>query len=115
MNKQLTFLTRRSHAAQTETVILTEAQINQYNEQGYVIPEYRLSSEQVEAIKAQHARLLEAHPEFSDYCPALLIHDTGFLNFARNDAILDMVGQLIGPNIALWNSSFFAKPAKVGS
>ena len=67
MNKQLTFLTRRSHAAQTETVILTEAQINQYNEQGYVIPEYRLSFEQVEAIKAQHARLLEAHPEFSDY------------------------------------------------
>ncbi len=115
MNKQLTFLTRRSHTAQTETVILTEAQINQYNEQGYIIPEYRLSSEQVEAIKAQHARLLEAHPEFSDYCPALLIHDTGFLNFARNDAILDMVGQLIGPNIALWNSSFFAKPAKVGS
>jgi hypothetical protein len=45
MNKQLTFLTRRSHTAQTETVILTEAQINQYNEQGYIIPEYRLSSE----------------------------------------------------------------------
>ena len=80
--------------------MLTEDQINHYKQQGYVIPEYRLSSEQVEAIKAQHARLLEAHPEFSDYCPALLIHDTGFLNFARNDPILDMVQQLIGQNIA---------------
>ncbi|SVC68839.1 uncharacterized protein METZ01_LOCUS321693, partial [marine metagenome] len=115
MNKQLTFLTRGRNTAQTETVVLTEAQINHYNEHGYVIPEYRLPSEQVEAIKAQYSRLIELHPEFSDYCPALLIQDTGFLNFARNDAILDMVGQLIGPNIALWNSSFFAKPAKVGS
>ena len=115
MSKQLTFLTRGRNASKTETVVLTETQINHYNEYGYVIPEYRLPSEQVEAIKVQYSRLIEAHPEFSDYCPALLIHDTGFLNFARNDAILDMVAQLIGPNIALWNSSFFAKPAKVGS
>jgi hypothetical protein len=93
MNKQLTFLTRGRNTAQTETVVLTEAQINHYNEHGYVIPEYRLPSEQVEAIKAQYSRLIELHPEFSDYCPALLIQDTGFLNFARNDAILDMVGR----------------------
>ena len=69
----------------------------------------------MDAIKAQHEHLLLAHPEFSDYCSALLIYDKGFLNFARNDAILDMVEQLIGPNIALWNQSFFAKPPQVGT
>ena len=37
-----------------------------------------------------------------------------FLNFARNREILDMVEQLIGPDIALWNMSFFAKPAQNG-
>ena len=95
--------------------MLTEAQIEQYHEQGYVIPDYRLPAQQVEAIRDQHDRLLAAHPEFNDYCPAVLIHDTGFLNFARNDEILDMVGQLIGGDIALWNSSFFAKPAHVGT
>ena len=95
--------------------MLSNDQIKHYQEHGYVIPDYRLAPEQVEAIRAQHEKLLSASPEYSDYCPALLIQDTGFLNFARNDKILDMVEQLIGPNIALWNSSFFAKPAKVGS
>ena len=83
MSKQLTFLTRGRNASKTEAVVLTETQINHYNEYGYVIPEYRLPSEQVEAIKAQYSRLIEADQEFSDYCPSLLIHDTGFLNFAR--------------------------------
>jgi len=36
------------------------------------------------------------------------------LNVARNPDILDMVAQLIGPDFALWNSSFFAKPAGNG-
>jgi ectoine hydroxylase-related dioxygenase (phytanoyl-CoA dioxygenase family) len=36
------------------------------------------------------------------------------LNVARNPDILDMVAQVIGPNFALWNSSFFAKPAGNG-
>ncbi|MEC8867343.1 MAG: phytanoyl-CoA dioxygenase family protein [Pseudomonadota bacterium] len=95
--------------------MLSASQVEQYREQGYVVPDFRLSDETVNAIRAQHERLLSDHPEFSDYCPALLIHDTGFLNYARNDEILDMVEQLIGPNIALWNQSFFAKPARVGS
>ena len=95
--------------------MLSNEQITHYQEHGYVIPDYRLTTEQVETIRSQHVKLLNTYPQYSDYCPALLIHDTGFLNFARNDHILDMVEQLIGPNIALWNSSFFAKPAKIGS
>ena len=37
-----------------------------------------------------------------------------FLEFARTPGILDMVEQLIGSDFALWNSSFFAKPARNG-
>ena len=79
MSKQLTFLTRGRNDSKTETVVLKETQINHYNEYGYVIPEYRLPSEQVEAIKVQYSRLIEVHPEFSDYCLTLLIHDSVFL------------------------------------
>ena len=43
-----------------------------------------------------------------------MAYDTSFLNVARNQGILDMVAQLIGPDFALWNSSFFAKPAGNG-
>ena len=95
--------------------MLSPDQIHQYHEQGYVIPDYRLSDDTIEEIKIAHKRLIAKSPQFSDYCGALLIEDLSFLNYARDQNILDMVSQLIGPDIALWNSSFFAKPAKIGT
>ncbi len=95
-------------------VLLSIAEIAKYNEDGYVIPKFRLSQETLEAIRRNYDQLLSQHPEFVDYCPSLLAYDLSFLNYARTPEILDMAEQLIGPDIALWNSSFFAKPAKKG-
>ena len=95
--------------------MLTAAQIRQYETDGYVTPDFRLPEDALDDIRSAHGRLLAKHPEFTDYCPAVLAFDTGFLNIARIPAILDMVAQLIGPDFALWNSSFFAKPARVGT
>lgn len=95
--------------------MLTSQEIRQYEEDGYVIPSFRLEEDALEAIRAAHTRLLADQPRFSDYCPALLAFDTWFLNIARRPDILDAVEQLIGADFALWNSSFFAKPARVGS
>ena len=97
-----------------EADMLNERQIEKYFEDGYVIPDFQLPEKTIEAIQNQHNALLIKHPEFRDYCPAVLQYDDGFVNFCRNEEILDMVEQLIGPDIALWNSSFFAKPAKNG-
>ena len=94
--------------------MLTPDQIAQYREKGYVVPDFRLPKETLESIRRAHDRLLAANPAFRDNCSALLSHDMSFLNYARNDDILDMVEQLIGPDIALWNMSFFAKPALNG-
>ena len=94
--------------------MLTPDQIAQYHDKGYVVPDFRLPEETLESIRRDHDRLLAANPAFHDNCSALLTHDMAFLNYARNDAILDMVEQLIGPDIALWNMSFFAKPAVNG-
>ena len=93
---------------------LSDKQIEQYNEDGYVIPDYRLPKEKLAAIRADYDRLLTSFPEYRDYCPMLLAHDLSFLNYARDPNILDMVEQVIGPDIILWNSSFFAKPAANG-
>ena len=95
--------------------MLSQSQINQYHEDGYVVPDFRLPNEIIDSIRDDHNRLISRHPEFTDYCGALLVYDVAFLNYARNPEILDMVEQLIGPNFALWNSSLFAKPAKVGT
>ncbi len=94
--------------------MLSRAEVAHYSEHGFVIPDFTLDAKIVEDIKRRHARLLENHPEFTDYCPALLAFEPGFLKYARNPDLLDMVCQLIGDDIALWNSSFFAKPAKQG-
>ena len=95
--------------------MLTEAQLAQYHDDGYVIPDYRLSDQTLDAIRAAHTGLLKAHPQYIDYCPTLLLCDTGFLEFAKDPTIVDMVCQVLGEDVALWNSSFFAKPARVGS
>ena len=94
--------------------MLNDAEIATYHDKGYVVPDYRLSEETLARIRFDHDRLLEKHPEFRDNCSALLNHDLSFLNYARDPTILDMVAQLIGPDICLWNMSFFAKPALNG-
>jgi len=95
--------------------MLSNSQVNQYHEEGYVIPEFCMSEPVLENIRVTHDRFVERYPQFSDYCPALLPFEMSFLNFARDENILDMVSQVIGEDFALWNMSFFAKPAQVGS
>ena len=90
--------------------MLSHSQIHQYHEDGFVIPDFRMPAHVLVSIRERHVRLLERHPEFRDYCPALLHFDLGFAEYCEVPGILDMVMQLIGPDIALWNMSFFAKP-----
>ena len=80
-----------------------------------MIPDFRLSETTLTRIRAAHSRFIERYPAFSDYCPALLPLEPDFLEFARDETILNMVGQVLGNDFALWNSSFFAKPARVGT
>ena len=79
-----------------------------------MVPEFRLDNETLDTIKGHHERLTSRWPEFQDYCPSVLAYDLAFLNYARVPEILDMVEQVLGNDFALWNSSFFAKPAHNG-
>ncbi|HEX3501248.1 MAG TPA: phytanoyl-CoA dioxygenase family protein, partial [Stellaceae bacterium] len=94
--------------------MLTAVELEHYHEAGFVAPDSRLPGETIAAIRRDHDRLVAAHPEFADYCPTVLAYDLSFLNYARIPAIVDMVEQIPGPDFALWNSSFFAKPAFTG-
>ena len=90
--------------------MLSNSQINQYKNDGYIIPDFKMPEEVLFKIEKRHNDLLNKHPEFKNYCPAVLSYDEGFIDFCKNEKILDYVSQLIGPDFALWNSSFFAKP-----
>ena len=65
-------------------------------------------------IEQLHNNLVENFPKFRNYSPAILLEDERFLKYCLNKEILNIVEQLIGRNFALWNSSFFAKPALNG-
>ena len=95
--------------------MLSSTEIEQYHRDGYVTPDFQLDESVIEDIRDAHDRFIAKHPEYSDYCSALLAYDTWFLTVARIPVILDMVAQVIGDDIALWNTSFFAKPARVGT
>lgn len=94
--------------------MLTQAQIHQYREDGFVVPDFRMPRDVVESIRERHRRLLVRHPDFRQYCPALLHFDLDFAECCETPGLLDLVEQLIGPDLALWNMSFFAKPAHDG-
>jgi ectoine hydroxylase-related dioxygenase (phytanoyl-CoA dioxygenase family) len=95
--------------------MLSEAELARYHEDGWVVPDFRLPEAAIADIRAAQERLVARKPEYSDYCPALLAHDLSFLNYARIPEIVAMVGQVLGGDFALWNSSLFAKPAYKGS
>ena len=97
------------------SVELTAEQLSQYQTQGFVVPDYRVPGKLLEDIKQAHCRLIERYPEFDDYCSALLAYDLWFLNVGRETEILDLVCQVLGDDVALWNCSLFAKPAHIGS
>ena len=94
--------------------MLTDEELARYHDDGFIIPDYRLSNTTLAKIRSMHSQFIERYSVFSDYCPALLPLEPGFLEIAQDEIILDMVGQILGENFALWNSSFFAKPALNG-
>ena len=95
--------------------MLDSEQIARYHRDGYVVPDFQVPKETLAAIRARHAALLEREPRFRDYCPMLLDYDLGFLDYCDNPQILDMVSQLIGSDIALWNTSFLPSPLSAAS
>ncbi|MBL6723487.1 MAG: phytanoyl-CoA dioxygenase family protein [Rubripirellula sp.] len=95
--------------------MLSATEIEQYHQDGFVTPKFRLDAQLIDDIREAHSRLVQRYPEFCDYCSALLAYDPWFLTVARHPEILEMVGQVLGGDFALWNSSFFAKPARVGT
>ena len=91
--------------------MLTNDEIAKYKEEGFLIPNFTMPEKDILEIEKLHNNLVEKFPKFTNYCPAVLLHDERFLKYCFNNVILNIIEQLIGKNFALWNSSFFAKPA----
>ena len=99
---------------------LSFAEIESYRDQGFVIPDFRLPRSRVQQLRAALDQVIADNPTIR---PEQLVsaHIEGggsegvngcrdFLDLAHDSAILDLVEQLIGPDIILWGCQVFCKP-----
>ena len=107
---------------------LTDDEIETYHRDGLVIPsQFRLSTEQLEDIDSLYTQLLQDNRETPDFSADFILGphldasgaygvkgDPAWLDIIRNPDILDLVEQLIGPDMVLWGVTIFGKPAHHG-
>ena len=103
---------------------LSDAEVARFHADGLLIPDYRLPDAWLARMRAEVDRLLALNPHMRPEAlsgahnpwgqSALTIGTQAFLDLCRFDEILDMVEQLIGPDIVLWGSQLFCKPAGDG-
>ncbi|WP_274361266.1 phytanoyl-CoA dioxygenase family protein [Paenibacillus thermotolerans] len=95
---------------------LTQAEVKQYEEQGYVLYKRQLFSEEKLArltdIFEEH--LAEKGSKLSDELDTPHFRDERLLEFLLSKEALDVVEDVIGPNIVLWSSHFICKDPYVG-
>lgn len=104
--------------------ILSSEEVEAYNRDGFVVPEYRLDPDSLKRLAEMSERLVANNPHITDSlfaCPHMesgghrkLKTEPGWLDFATHPDILDMVEQLVGPDIILWGTTLFYKTPKEG-
>ena len=103
---------------------LSPQDITDFQTQGCLVPSYRLEPEVLSKVQNALETLLRDNPGVR---PEKLVsahiegkNDEGvrgsqaFLDLAMHPPIIDLVEQLIGPNIVLWGCHVFCKPASEG-
>ena len=99
-------------------------EVETYHRDGLVVPNYRLDAVTLARLLEAFDNLLAKNPEtdqnvivcphLSNYGPTPLVGDSVWLEMAQHAEILDMVEQVMGPDILLWGTTIFGKPAGHG-
>jgi hypothetical protein len=103
---------------------LTSEDLAAYERDGFVVPNFRLSDDEVGRLRELIAKLVADNPTLADHVmnsahvPGSgvqgLKSGSGWMEFGAHPAILDMIEQIIGPDIVLWGSATFYKRAGKG-
>ncbi len=103
---------------------LSDAEVAAYHRDGIVIPDYRISAAMLARMRTALDKLVRDNPQVppdSMFCPHInhggaqgLVGSAEWLEFASNPDILNMVGQVLGPDFLLWGTTVFGKPAGTG-
>ena len=93
-----------------------------YHAHGYVLPRYRLPDPLLQRLRESLDRLLASYTDVAqeDLANPHMLRPTAgpdmnpFMAAARHPAVLDMMEQIIGPDIVLWISRILCKPPVKG-
>jgi hypothetical protein len=108
-----------------ERAMLSSAEIETYHEEGLIIPGgFQLPQDTVDRLREAVDKVVALNPDtpsdhlinvhFDRAPPFDLRGDPVFADLVANSGILDMVEQLIGPDIILWTTHLFCKQAATG-
>ena len=99
---------------------LNPDEIEHYDKQGFVIPGPRLSDEKLKRLRVALDKVIGANPQTRpEQLVSVHVKDSGaegvagdkaFLDVARDESILNLVEQVIGPDVILWGCQAFCKP-----
>lgn len=103
---------------------LDAAEIDHYHREGWVVPRFRLPSEDIARLREALDDLIRANPGVR---PEKLVSahiegdngegvrgDARFLSLARDPRIVDLVSDVLGDDMILWGCHIFCKPAGDG-
>jgi ectoine hydroxylase-related dioxygenase (phytanoyl-CoA dioxygenase family) len=98
--------------------VLSDAELEHYRERGYVIPRYRLPAALLQRLREGVDRLLATYTDVAQEDlanPHMLPPTEGpdanpFMAAARDPRVLDMVAQILGPDVILWITRILCKP-----
>jgi len=104
--------------------VLSTEEVAQYHRDGFLVPKYRFSAEIVKKLQKLTRQLVADNPEALDGIGSPHLKNArsnqqvktedGWLDIAAHPDMIDIVAQLIGPDVVLWASTLFYKEPKKG-
>jgi hypothetical protein len=108
----------------TLTAGLDATELAAYRRDGFVVPRFRFEGAQLARLQALSRRLVADNPGLGDkvmnspHVPGSggqgLKSSDGWQEFVAHPAVLDMVEQILGPDIILWGTNLFYKRPEKG-
>ncbi|MEO9530120.1 phytanoyl-CoA dioxygenase family protein [Roseibium sp.] len=103
---------------------LSPSDVETYNRQGFLITGHKIGADRLSTLHRAVESVIEANPDVRPERlvnihqpgrnPQGLVGDRRFLDIAREPDIVDLVNDVIGPDIILWGAQLFCKPAGDG-
>ncbi|MBH68425.1 MAG: phytanoyl-CoA dioxygenase [Rhodospirillaceae bacterium] len=103
---------------------LTAAEIKNYREKGFVIPDFKISEQKLKKLRSALEQTLTDNPKVrpeqlaSIHTPKAGPDDTvghsAFLEVALDEELVELVSCILGDDVIMWGAQLFCKPGSDG-